>query len=811
MSSKQPQSALFQVYLRLRPPYAQHDENERFLTVEPPESSQDDGEIVAPIPTHITVQPPSESRKRAIERFGFTKVFEENASQLDVFHDTGMESLVRGVLKENRDGLVATLGVTGSGKSHTILGSKSQRGLTQMALDVIFRSLEPTVKTEDGSISPMMLASLAASDASEAQLFSAQTFLEAVYGDPNGGRNSRAQTPMSPGRANTPLTVRSPQSLNSPQESLRKRSPDSGTGLPGLQRYTGSSQKAAQTSSHNRKVRSASGQQSTEQLGEMSPGPFNPIPFIRFNPLESRLAKLRLYVFQEPTPALIFPRRQQRERPIAAPRMPDVSHLTVDLNDKSDYVVLVSMYEVYNDRIFDLLTPSIVPGQGSAMSRGNNQQKDRRRPLLFKPTEGSPDRKVVAGLRKIACSSYEEALAILEVGLTERKVTGTGANSVSSRSHGFFCLEVKKLTHSKRYGEASWVGNTLTVVDLAGSERARTAKTAGATLAEAGKINESLMYLGQCLQMQSNLQDGFKTALVPFRQCKLTELLFSNSFPSSNQMSRGLHPQKAIMVVTADPLGDFNATSQILRYSALAREVTVPRIPSVTESILSAVSGKERSASGRISPNFAQAEELERAALEITRLTKDCHGLAVRLAEEEILRSEVEIRLAAAEDRCVMIEQEVREECWAEMDEMMEDERKRWQKAWDEQAGRNDEHIDKKIELVSRGFNIFEDPEPTSDQRVEELEIENEQLRRRLATLERELRSHSPTRKPRSQNPAPSNLLGRESDIENALQRMNQLNLTDSMFTPASPSSSPSKKPKKLPTRKFDLAPESEI
>jgi hypothetical protein len=43
-----------------------------------------------------------------------------------------------------------------------------------------------------------------------------------------------------------------------------------------------------------------------------------------------------------------------------------------------------------------------------------------------------------------------------------------------------------------------------------GSERARNAKTAGATLAEAGKINESLMYLGQCLQMQSNLQDRNK-------------------------------------------------------------------------------------------------------------------------------------------------------------------------------------------------------------------------------------------------------------------------------------------------------------
>ena len=47
---------------------------------------------------------------------------------------------------------------------------------------------------------------------------------------------------------------------------------------------------------------------------------------------------------------------------------------------------------------------------------------------------------------------------------------------------------------------------------LPGSERARNAKTAGATLAEAGKINESLMYLGQCLQMQSDSQDGTKVS-----------------------------------------------------------------------------------------------------------------------------------------------------------------------------------------------------------------------------------------------------------------------------------------------------------
>lgn len=171
------------------------------------------------------------------------------------------------------------------------------------------------------------------------------------------------------------------------------------------------------------------------------------------------------------------------------------------------------------------------------------------------------------------------------------------------------------------------------------------------------------------------------------------------------------------MVVTADPLGDFNATSQILRYSALAREVTVPRIPSVTDSIMSHSSSK----SGRTSPNYALGEELDRAAAEISRLTSDMQTLAIKLAEEEIARDETAIMLSAAEERCLMIEQEVREECWAEMDERMEEERRRWQNAWDEQVspfslgvlrttanifqvGRADEHMDKKIELFSRGF-----------------------------------------------------------------------------------------------------------
>lgn len=78
------------------------------------QDSQD--EVQRTYPTHITLQPPHESRKRAIERFGFTKVFPEEASQLDVFEEISAIENIQNVLNNGRDGLIATLGVTGSGK-----------------------------------------------------------------------------------------------------------------------------------------------------------------------------------------------------------------------------------------------------------------------------------------------------------------------------------------------------------------------------------------------------------------------------------------------------------------------------------------------------------------------------------------------------------------------------------------------------------------------------------------------------------------------------------------------------------------------
>ena len=138
------------------------------------------------------------------------------------------------------------------------------------------------------------------------------------------------------------------------------------------------------------------------------------------------------------------------------PQLPPVEDLVVATDPNVEYALVVSMYEVYNDRIFDLLARDA--------SRIKNPHH-KRRALLFKSTEYSPDRKVVAGLTKIICGCLEEALMVLETGLTERKVAGTGSNAVSSRSHGFFCIEVKK-RDPQRMGP--WSSSTLTIVDLAG-------------------------------------------------------------------------------------------------------------------------------------------------------------------------------------------------------------------------------------------------------------------------------------------------------------------------------------------------------
>ncbi|KAJ4156040.1 hypothetical protein LMH87_001254 [Akanthomyces muscarius] len=686
---------LFEVYLRLRPPpsAAAAAQTERVLTVETPEQ---DGVK----PSHITLNPPSD-RRRAIERFGFTQVFEETASQLDVFSSTEIVGMVEGVLApkggEGTDAVVATLGVTGSGKTHTILGSKTQRGLTQLAVDVVFRSIGPSML--DAASLPAIIESLQACDPSESPLVAAPQYLETVFADHSqfSRANSRAATPM---------------------------------------------------------------------IGDFSSSVMSPAP----------------------------PRRNLPPMPNALPKQPDVSGVLVPCDTSAEYVVVVSMYEVHNDRIYDLLTPA---------TKNAATKEFRRRPLLFKSTELSPDRKVVAGLRKVVCTTAREALLVLEAGLQERRVTGTGSNSVSSRSHGFFCFEVKKRHGGRRPGP--WGGSKLTVVDLAGSERAREAKTAGATLVEAGKINESLMYLGQCLQTQSELGTSTKPNVVPYRQCKLTELLFSNSFPShtSPHMPRR-NPQRGVMIVTADPTGDFNATSQILRYSALAREVTVPRIPSITATILANGSATAGNGARSISPiqyhnqrpfvpaggygsyrNHTPVDDratMEIAALEIARLSDEIDQMRAETDAHMEARFTAEAHLLSMEDRLIDLEAAIRDECAAEFEQTLMLELARFKTSLALEQERSEEHWDRKVDLLERGLDNADSGDEYNKENVlvEDLSQEVERLRRENAVLKRELAGRSPTkRKPLEErddfSPAPEAVMNNTGSVSNLGKKLERM------------------------------------
>ncbi|KAK1827663.1 kinesin-like motor protein 9 [Podospora conica] len=804
---------LFQVYLRLRPSGQGASSGERFLAVEEPEPEQS-------APSHITLNPPND-RRRAIERFAFTQVFEEEASQLDVFHCTNVASLVEGVLAphggDGTDALLATLGVTGSGKTHTILGSRSQRGITQLSLDVIFRSLGRNVL--DCNTDPSLEYTINVSDSSEASVFSASAFLDSVYADPAPARaSSRAPTPMLVG----PPTFIPPSPLQHEQQEFGSTTGGArGAGVP-PQLQSGSPKSIRVVSREDSvappsppwfptgtgwqagwggfgRAPSCEGDDTSpakslprdRQAQHGKPGSRSPTKHFMMTTASIRTKAITKQVSQPqgesvgPTPA---PSRRLH-RPSVFPQHPDISSLSVSSDPSCEYAVVISMYEVYNDRIFDLLTPPI---------KSAATKEYRRRPLLFKSTETSPDRKVVAGLRKVVCGSMHQALMVLEAGLHERRVAGTGSNSVSSRSHGFFCVEVKKRPKGgRRHGvDVPWTGSTLTVVDLAGSERARDAKTAGATLAEAGKINESLMYLGQCLQMQGDAGNKDKPNLVPFRQCKLTELLFSNCFPSASAYSTARHrnPQKAVMIVTADPHGDFNATSQILRYSALAREVTVPRVPSITQTILTPAppsspplpysspvgspplhgrtffppGATAGSYTHTLSPNvertFAPGSPgsdvhrttMEVAALEIARLSEELDYLRQALDAERSAREEAESHLLSMEDRMLDLEQAIREDCVTEFERRLEIEMARWRANMQVEMERGEEHWGRKIEVFERSMAaavsndenmIDEESENKENVLMEDINEENDRLRRDNEILRRELACMSPTKR----------------------------------------------------------------
>jgi hypothetical protein len=296
------------------------------------------------------------------------------------------------------------------------------------------------------------------------------------------------------------------------------------------------------------------------------------------------------------------------------------------------------------------------------------------------------------------------------------------------------------------------------------------------------------------------------------------------------------------MIVTADPVGDFNATSQILRYSALAREITVPRIPSVTSTILASSTTRSYYSSGsqpgRGTPTDTERETMEIAALEIARMSEEIDSLRAELAVEAQRRMEAEAHLLSAQEKMIEIEAEVREDCFQEMEVRMKVEMDRWRIRWEGERGRGEEHVNRKLEILARGIEAEngEDKENVNLRGAGECEegliFENERLRMKVAQLTREVQGRSPSKRSvlgerfdMSIGPAPSpspspalglgveDLGGRmgELRVSGGTGRVRRTQIPRNGTEGTGSDCAPLKKVRKLTTRKWDLMDEDEL
>lgn len=161
-----------------------------------------------------------------------------------------------------------------------------------------------------------------------------------------------------------------------------------------------------------------------------------------------------------------------------------VSLLRGEIDELSTTGLWVSYWEVYNDKVYDLLKPGNLNRRQStvtlkSVNSANNEK-------LFIPS----------GLTEVYVNTAEEAFRIYLYGQENLKkhISSTALNSSSSRSHSSFNISLVNTV-----GQTAVVSN-LSFCDLAGRERTKKSQVEKAHLKEANFINQSLLILGQCIR-----------------------------------------------------------------------------------------------------------------------------------------------------------------------------------------------------------------------------------------------------------------------------------------------------------------------
>ncbi|EFJ49115.1 kinesin-like protein [Volvox carteri f. nagariensis] len=174
-----------------------------------------------------------------------------------------------------------------------------------------------------------------------------------------------------------------------------------------------------------------------------------------------------------------------------------------------EYTVKISMLELYNEQLRDLLAPGGGPFDRLGRPSGA--------PLALQDDPRVGVR--VSGLDEHAVADVPAAMALVARGAMSRSVGSTAMNEVSSRSHTIvrLALETREAT-TRELVHTSLVS----FVDLAGSERLAKTGSSGTRFVEGTNINISLLMLGTVV---SKLAEGRTGEFIPYRNSKLTRLL----------------------------------------------------------------------------------------------------------------------------------------------------------------------------------------------------------------------------------------------------------------------------------------------
>jgi len=197
-----------------------------------------------------------------------------------------------------------------------------------------------------------------------------------------------------------------------------------------------------------------------------------------------------------------------------APRA--LSHLfnEVGLRVETQFRLVVTYMELYNERIFDLLADISV---GADAGRTSD--------FIIAEEKGGKGMHV-RGLTEVEVQTEQEALNLLFSGELGRTTAQHKLNRRSNRSHCIFTIYIEQQSRSGVSEKV--ITSKLNLVDLAGSERLKKTmdEDKGQPIDDTLKkesmyINQSLTYLEQCV-----VAVGRKTAgHVPYRQSKLTNVL----------------------------------------------------------------------------------------------------------------------------------------------------------------------------------------------------------------------------------------------------------------------------------------------